>query len=143
MKERNKTCIIDDCLNEPHLGGRCKEHYEEYRQQKELRDSALHLLGFGMVDDQILTNDELKNKFQRVSLWWQRVCFVEIGNKSTHQLSIADAKDLHPLCISAAKEIVEAERSFRTGEQIDDLPFSCLGWLLERIDELENKIKGS
>jgi hypothetical protein len=145
MKTRKgiTTCIVYDCPNEPYLGGRCKEHYEEDQQKRESRESALHLLHLGMVDDQILTNNELKKKFQRISPWWKEVCFVINNHMATDKLSIVDANGLNELCISAAREIVEAERSFRTGDQIDDLPFSCLDRLMERIDELENKIKGS
>ncbi|MGA3286352.1 MAG: hypothetical protein ABSD46_02885 [Bacteroidota bacterium] len=107
--------------------------------ESELRNDAINVLHTGAVDGRLPDNPTLRKELLHLCKWWQRACSVVQNHRDTNLLSVTDANDVIALSISASKEILEAERAFRSGEQIDDIPSIKRSWAVERMQELEDK----
>jgi len=136
-RKKARGCRKSGCYAPLHLGGLCREHYEEGRVEEERRDDALTALHHATVDGTPLQSQELREELLKLRSWWHKACDVAQFGQSRPLMPHDEAEYAVEWCISLAKEIVTAERALRANE-IDrgNLERTRL-WVWERFDALE------
>jgi len=95
-----------------------------------------------MIDGTLPTNPELREHLGHVQRWWSRAC--DVRNYDLHDPVLADeARFVIEWCISFARQIVDAERGLRCGQQPSHMLEYTAKNFYERLGNLEKGLKSN
>jgi hypothetical protein len=114
MKKRKQICSSEDCYEEPFLGGLCKEHYEQEREERALRRAAMEALQTGTINGRRAERPELSEELEKIRKWWFRACST-VNYRLPDSVLGDEAKYAVDWCIDLAEQIVATELAFRRG----------------------------
>lgn len=114
MRKVTRRCRAAGCDELPYLGGLCERHHKEDKATARRRNDAIQLLHLSIIDSEPLRNSELREELTKLQSWWSRACLALQSQRPDPVLQ-DEADYVIEWCISLAQEIVDAERSARTG----------------------------
>lgn len=120
-KQKAKQCAAPRCEEVPYLGGLCKEHYEEQESRRRRENAAVEFLHSRVIDGQPIQHPELREEFQDLSKWWDRVCRAIQTRRDVGNMPLDEADYAISWCTSIAQRIMEAELAFRAGKEISPM----------------------
>lgn len=137
MKVKRYTCRKSGCLKEPYLGGLCRTHHDEDEARRQLHDDALTALHSGVIDDELPSDQSLRDELNRLREYWSRICSVLHAQRGTPAMPLDEAKYATDWCISLAEEIVKAQRQVAAGKTISTSLEFTGQWVWERLQNLD------
>lgn len=120
MRKGKMRCKASGCEKPPYLGGFCEAHHKEDRAKARRRDEAIDLLFRGVVDDDLLRIDELREELERLQRWWQRAC-QEMRSPGTDTIFGNEAEYAFEWCVILAGRW--SRRSAQRAKEILQRPF--------------------
>lgn len=135
MKMKN-LCKEKYCQEHAYLGGLCERHYEEDKTETKARNDAIRTLHQGLIDDRPVQSEAFREELMRLRDWWSRACRA-INDSRTDPLLHDEADAAISWCITLTKEIIIAERAFRTNSSHDYQNLEDVRhWVWQRFDNL-------
>jgi hypothetical protein len=119
------------------VGGLCERHHAESLAAENLRRDALHALHRGMIEDELLANDELREELEQLQERWVRACDAVNSERSIPLMPLDEAKYAVEWCIALAQELVLAQRALDADKVIPSTLASTRRWVWERLHDLE------
>lgn len=137
MNRKRRTCLRENCSNDPYLGGLCQRHHEEDLSHRQLRNDALQALHKGIIDGKIPISQDIHKELKRLHLYWDRVCNVVQAQRGTDTMPLEEADYATEWCIALAQEIVKAQRELAAGKGMPTSLTYTGEWVWERFRNLD------
>jgi hypothetical protein len=132
-----RTCIVDNCPEEPYRRGRCKSHHDESEREMARRNVAIDALNKSTVDDRLLDDLALREELYRLQKRWRDAQRVLESRRGTAAMPLDEAQYAVDWCITLAQEIVDADAALRSGQEVSYLFTHWRKEVWEQLDNLE------
>ena len=97
--------------------GLCEKHHLKEEAARVAEDSALKALHISMLDGEYFKSEYIRSELSEIQNWWLRSCN-SLNYNAEDEVLQDEADAAMTWCISLAKELVNAERRYRNGDDI-------------------------